>query len=315
LISQYESKLRVLVEQAWDQEVRWPDIDAWKQNFCGEAFDKDEEHLYVIFALSRFMYFSKRLVREMLKSLYRDHLESPLIQRIRRNCGGTKDVTTIRRLYDQEIAATRFIGLGTPAESGAHLLYYFRQVNYLSKNLFVDFHGAFTPVTDTFGYINLEPRDPRVSRYIFFDDLVGSGTQAGSYLLRSLSQVRAANPRIELRFMSLFATTEGLQKMNESCLFDGKAMCLFELDDSYKAFHSNSRYFSNPPTWLNTAKLLDLAKHYGSKLWSEWDLGYKDCQLLLGFSHNTPDNSLPIFWNEGHCVPWHPVFARFDKKY
>jgi hypothetical protein len=315
LITQYETKLRILVDHAWDQEVRWSHIEAWKQNFCGNVLAEEDEHLYGVFALSRFMYFSKRLVREMLKSLYRDHFEAPLLQRIRRNCRNTRNIDIIRNLYGQELAATRFIGVGNPSESGAHLLYYFRQVNYLPKNLFVDFLGAFSPISDKFGTIKFRQRENGVSRYVFFDDLVGSGEQASVYLSRHLARVRAANPRIDLRFMALFATTKGLERMNESKLFDGKAMCLFELDNSYKAFDYKSRYFLNPPPWFDIEKLLMIAENYGSRLQPDRVLGYKDGQLLLGFSHNTPDNTLPIFWDEGSLMPWDPIFLRYDKKY
>lgn len=315
MITQYESKLRILVEHAWDQEVRWPHIQAWTQNFCGDAFGLTDEQLYGVFVLSRFMYFSKRLVREMLKSLYRDHFEAPLIQRIRRNCGGTKNTALIRSMYKNELAATRFVGVGNPAESGAHLLYYFRQVNYLQKDLFVDFSGAFSPISDASGVIRFKQREVGVTRYIFFDDLVGSGTQASGYLSSTLSRVRAENPTLDLRFMSLFSTSNGLKKMNETKLFDGKAMCIFELDESYKAFDASSRYFSSPPAWFNIGTLKTLAEIYGTKLQPSRPLGYRDGQLLLGFSHNTPDNTLPIFWDEGVLAPWNPVFVRYDKQY
>lgn len=312
----FQEKLRVLIEHAWDHEVRWPQVEAWMNNFDGTAFDENEERGYAIFTLTRFMYFSKRLVREMLKSLYRDHFEAPLIQRIRRNFGNTKDAALIRGVYRSELAATRFVGVGNPAESGAHLLYYFRQVNYLPKDLFVDFAGAFAPIPDpATGVVKFRQTDQKVTRYVFFDDLVGSGTQVGLYLTRNLARVRAANSALDLKFMSLFATTAGLDKMNERTLFDGKATCLFELDSSYKAFDPRSRYFVQPPGWFDPTKLLDLARTYGTRLMPDNPLGYRDGQLLLGFSHNTPDNTLPIFWDEGHGVPWIPIFARYDKKY
>lgn len=313
---EYEFKLRTLVEHAWDQEIRWPQINAWVNNFDGTAFDKNDECLYAVFALSRFMYFSKRLVREMLKSLYRDHFEAPLIQRIRRNYADTKDTVLIRSMFRRELAATRFVGLGNPAESGAHLLYYFRQVNYLAKDLFADFAGAFTPRVDPLsGTLEFRPRGNGVSRYVFFDDLVGTGNQASAYLKANLARIRAMDGQLDLRFMSLFATTHGLAKLNEKELFDGKAICLFELDESYRAFHNPSRYFSNPPEWFEVEKLQLLAKTYGEKLQPQRPLGYGNGQLLLGFSHNTPDNTLPIFWDEGHLAPWNPVFARYDKNY
>jgi hypothetical protein len=69
-----------------------------------------------------------------------------------------------------------------------------------------------------------------------------------------------------------------------------------------------------PPEWFDLDKLKQIAHSYGSLL-SGHPLGYKDGQLLLGFAHNTPDNTPPIFWSEGHREPWSPVFIRYDKQY
>jgi hypothetical protein len=314
LRSEYEAKLRLLIEQVWHGEILWADIEAWVSNFDGQVCDEGDEQLYGLYALSRFMYFGRQLVREMLKSLYRDHFESPMLQRIRRNYHGTSDSKLIRKIYAQELSGTRFVGVGNPAESGAHLLYYFRQVNHLAKDLFVDLTGAFTPILES-RVIQYLPRDSSVSRYVFFDDLVGSGTQAKFYLENHLREIRAANKGLELRFMSLFATTKGLEQINKKELFDGHAMCLFELDDTYKAFSANARYFSNPPSWFARKTLFDIVKGYGEKLWPAHPLGYQDGQLLLGFAHNTPDNAPPIFWDEGNKLPWSPIFIRYDKIY
>jgi hypothetical protein len=322
--TEYEEKIRTLVNHAWDHEVSWGEVNAWLNNFNGKIYTQDKEKLYALLSLSRYMYFSKRLIREMLKSLYRDHFESPLLQRIRRNLGGTSDSLLIRKVYDTELLGTRFIGVGNPAESGAHLLYYFRQVNRLPKKLFVDIAGAFSQKiigqcssnskasSERLGYF---PVEQNVSRYVFFDDLVGSGTQASRYLTNHLRKIRETNKDIDISFVSLFATTKGLAKLNEPSLFDGKAMSLFELDETYKAFETTSRYFSNPPIWFDCLELKNIAEGYGRKLDSTGPLGFGDGQLLLSFTHNTPNNAPPIFWNEGYQIPWSPVFIRYDKIY
>jgi hypothetical protein len=98
-------------------------------------------------------------------------------------------------------------------------------------------------------------------------------------------------------------------------MFNGKASCLFELDETYQAFGAHSRYFTNSPPWFSLTDFQSMATHYGNFLTPHFPLGYKDGQLLLGFSHNTPDNTLPIFWFEGRTKPWSPIFIRFDKKY
>jgi hypothetical protein len=316
-LAECERRLRVLASQAWDDEVRWSDITAWASNFIGSTALRQNEELHALFALSRFMYFSRRLTREMLKALYRDHFEAPTMQRIRRNFKGTRDVALLRKQYQDQLSATRFVGLGNPAESGAHLLYVFRQVNYLPKDYFADLLSAFAiePSHKRAGEVEYRIRNSSVNRIVFFDDIVGSGTQARQYLAGELKRIRAGDPNFELSFLALFATTEGLERLNAPELFDGRATCLFELDSSYRAFSGNARYFADSPAWFNAMDFQTMARQYGANLQPRMPVGYKDCQLLLAFAHNTPDNTLPIFWDQGTRTPWHPIFPRFDKKY
>jgi len=310
-----EHVIQILTRHAWDGEVHWSQISQWLDNFQGEVIAKDEEQLYALYILSRFMYFGRRLVREMLHSLYRDHFEAPLKQKIRKENNNTKDFALIQYLYEKELKATRFLGIGNPAESGAHLLYYFRQVNHLPKDLFADISTAFEPQIRDGKTVGYAARNPTVKRYVFFDDLVGSGTQADSYLGHCLPSIKAESPDAEISYMCLFGTKIGMDKVNEPALFDGSAMCLFFLDDSYKAFEAQSRHFKGAPTWFDLNIMRQIASHYGAKLWACYPLGYKSGQLLLSFSHNTPDNSPPIFWDEGIHSPWTPVFLRYGKIY
>lgn len=316
-LAECERRLRILAAQAWDNEVRWSDITAWAENFIGRTVSRHDEEVHALFALSRFMYFSRRLTKEMLKALYRDNFEAPTMQRIRRNFKGTKDVSLLRKQYQDQLSATRFVGLGNPAESGAHLLYVFRQVNYLPKDYFADLLSAFAikPSRTRAGEIEYQIRNASVNRIVFFDDIVGSGTQARQYLSEELKRIRAGDPTFELSFLALFATTEGLERLNAPELFDGRATCLFELDSSFRAFSVNARYFADSPAWFNAMDFQAMARQYGAGLQPQLPVGYKDGQLLLAFAHNTPDNTLPIFWDQGTQTPWHPIFPRFDKKY
>lgn len=309
-----EAKLRTLVNHAWDQEIDWREIEAWTANFDGTFLPQEEEQAHAMLGLTAFVYFSRRLVREMLRSLFRDKFEARLIQRLRKARGDTRDATFLRLLFAEEMRTTRFIGVGNPSESGAHLLYFFRQINRLSKKSFADIAGAFEPYTDH-GVIKLRSREPAIRRFVFFDDLVGSGDQASLYLRDQLAQIRAHDPGVELCFLSLFATTRGLAVLNQPELFDGRADCLFELDKSYKAFSQSSRYFRGAPDWFDRSKLLRLVLGYGARIKPKIPLGYKRGQLLLGFSYNTPDNVPPVFWYDGRKRPWSPVFMRYEKIY
>jgi hypothetical protein len=311
-----DRNLRTLVEHAWDREITWSQIQAWANNFTGQVAPIDVEREHGLIALSRFIYFGKRLVREMLRSLYRDHFESPLIQRVRRNCKNTRDATILRAQFVEELRSTRFIGVGNPSESGAHLLYYFRQINRLSKDLFVDIGAAFSEIRPGGRTAALQAKDLSVGRYVFFDDVVGSGDQSKLYLSTKLRRIREANPRLDLRFMCLFASSKGLETLNSKNLFNGKATSLFELDDTYKVFNALQRYFPNEGVGAFDTEIFEkIARHYGQTLCPGHAAGYKEGQFMLGFTHNTPDNTLPIYWNEGRQSTWNPIFVRYDKVY
>lgn len=314
-----ERRLRILIRQAWDNEIDWDTVGSWLNNFDGQVFDRERERDLTLFALTRFMYFSKRMMREMIRSLYRDQFRAPLIQRIRRNYGHTRDEAKLLDLYRQELQSTRFIGIGNPSESGAHLLYYFRQVNRLKKNLFIDIADAMEPTIEidragksTIKYVT---RSAGINRLVFFDDLVGSGDQASNYLADRVTNFRRDCPDVDLRYLCLFGTKNGLARLNVPRLFNGSACCLFEIDETYKAFHAQSRPLANAPQWFSQADFERLAREYGRKLQPNCELGYANGQLMIGFSHNTPDNALPIFWEEGVNTPWYPIFIRFDKQY
>jgi hypothetical protein len=51
--------------------------------------------------------------------------------------------------------------MGNPAESGTHLLYYFRQVNNINKDLFID-------------QSKVDLSDTQIKRYIYIDDMIKS---------------------------------------------------------------------------------------------------------------------------------------------
>jgi len=106
-----------------------------------------------------------------------------------------------------------------------------------------------------------------------------------------------------------------MERVNAPDMFNGRALCLFYLDESYQAFESTSRHFSSAPAWFDLKIMKNIALHYGNKLRNQMPLGYRNGQLFLAFSHNTPDNAPPIFWDEGLNAPWAPLFLRYDKNY
>lgn len=309
LMSSMMAKIKTLHETVWEKHAAEPAISGWLDNFAVPSVTSQDERVHALFLLSNFMYFGDREIRGLLKALYRDLYRYPIVEKIRRANGDTLDSAVIDPLFRTELHATRFLGVGNPSESGCHLLYYFRQENNLRKELFIHTHQIFTR---SIGTRSVELRDPSVSRYIFLDDFCGSGKQGTAYSRDVVEEIKNLNPRAFIAYYVLFATEDGINKVRNETKFDA-ARGIYELDSSFKCFSADSRYFRNRIAGIDPSFCERMCRQYGEKMVSaSHALGFDDSQLLIGFHHNTPDNTLPVIWFNEPRV-WKPIFRRYPK--
>ena len=238
LRDQFEDTLKVLSEKVWEGRCRSPDIDEWLSNFDGRhSGSVDQEHLYALHLLSSTSYFGLREMKVLLRTMFRDLFRYPIIQDIRRDLNGTTDVEAVDARFARELAATRFIGMGTPAESGTHLLYPFRQVNELGKNLFPNMH-------DLIAWAGKHSPSSRPRRIIIVDDLCGSGSQALRYgrdLLAALQPTITETPNPpQLHYLVLFGTVHGLEMVRNKGVFHA-VNAVSILDGTYTTYGDDSR--------------------------------------------------------------------------
>ncbi|SET62504.1 phosphoribosyltransferase-like protein [Thorsellia anophelis] len=308
----FSSKMKDLILHSWDEEIKWSYLNEWINNFNGQVFDMEIEQQYARYILTKFIYFSKPMIREMLKSLYRDYFASPIKQEIRKLEKDPLDFISIKNKFEIELSKTKFIGIGNPSESGAHLLYYFRQVNKLKKDFFADLTSILLANGNDGDKIDYIIKDKNIERLVFFDDIVGSGSQIRCYLGDIIKKIRIHNPHIKILFFSLFSSSEGLILLNNENMFNGKAFTIYELDKTYRLFDDNSRFINSADS-LELNKLKKMIKHYGDLLSPKFSFGWNNSQLLIAFSHNTPDNVPIVFWAD--MKNWKPAFKRFGKEY
>lgn len=314
LIDLLHEKLKNLFETTWENRINLPDVERWASQFETKDPIEDDERLHALFLATHFIYFGQSEIRELLKSLFRDLYKTPIIHQIRRSNGDTADVNFINKEFASTLTRTRFLGVGNPSESGSHLLYYFRQENDLPKDLFINTHEIFKRERDRSG-TKVTVRDLNIDHYVFIDDICGSGTQATDYSRDLVEPLKTENKNAKVHYFVLFATTQGLEAIRNLKRFD-QVSAVFELDDSFKSLEATSRIFNpeDPPFYLDRIKATCVK--YGTRIWAPHPLGYKNGQLLIGFSHNTPDNTLPIFWGtEAGPQGWEPLFRRYHKDY
>ena len=302
-----KKRILILNEKVWEGRLSWPLIEEWLGNFTGRIADVDVERLHALFWLSQFMYFGGREIRVLLKSMYRDLFLYPMIQEVRSKLPSTATESEIESAIRDELKHTRFIGVGNPSESGVHLLYYFRQENGLSKKLFIDSVQIFTRSSNhSWSWIkkirnallnfvtgnSRRLRDPDVRRYVFLDDICGSGDTAIDYSKEVLTELMKLNPNAKVAYYSLFATQAGLQKVANKTLFGRECGAVYELDSSYRCLSDVSRYLKIVPADIDRELAVHLVKEYGLLLNPAYACGWKDSQMLMGFHHNTPDNTI-----------------------
>ena len=315
-------KILILNETLWENRVKRNNIENWLSNF-----NDDTEKINALFLLSQFMYFGNTQMREMLRVLYRDLYKYHIIEKIRRENGDTTDHNLINVKFQEELKNTRFLGVGNPSESGTHLLYYFRQENKLPKNLFINTSDIFKSPTES------ELKDTNINNYIFIDDFCGSGSQAKKYSNDIVKLIKKAKADANVSYLMLFSTKVGKDCIVNETSFSSSES-IFEFDDTFKCFSNNSRYYkSNLNALVDKNIMKKICEKYGYEMFeiiwglekvkptkipqlaAKHQLGYGDGQLLLGLFHNTPDNTLPIFWFNEEGKEWYPIFKRYNKIY
>lgn len=305
------AKIKILSDTVWDSRAKKLEVDRWLNNFDDDDDDANpSERLHALYILSQFMYFSTREVRELIKSVYRDLYKYPIVETVRKSNNDTTDIELINKKYKEEIIKTRFLGVGNPSESGSHLLYYFRQENGLSKKVFINAHEIFDYKVEESVF-----SDPDIKRYVFIDDFCGAGTQAKRYCKQLVERIKRVNPEVDVWYFVLFARQDGLDFIQNETEFD-KCDAVYKFDETYKCFGDKSRYVPEKNMGLDWGFAETMAKKYGLELESDDPLGHDDCQMLISFFHNTPNNTLPIIWYDNQDKSsWEPIFRRYPKIY
>ena len=254
----------------------------------------------MLFLLSNFLYFGGPEVKELLRAAYRDLFRYRLVSRIRKQAEGNVDGTFLKHQYELELSRTVFVAAAvSEASSGQHLLYPFRQVNRLNHKNFLGSQESLTK--------RIEHDIKGIKHCVFLDDFSGSGQQAMKYAAKVALEVRDIHPEVKTYLYFLVATDKSLRRIrNEACFAD--VDCVLELADDFRAFRDKSLYYIDPPDEIDQKRGKRVAEEYGKLLEPSTPLGFRGGQLLLGFDHNTPNNTLPIL--RSTAAGWISPFPR-----
>lgn len=308
LRSMLDKKVQRLSLDVWNGRVKRPAIDRWLANFSGSvAGDPELERTHALYLLSQFIFVREEELRVLIRALYRQHLRYHLIESIRRRHGDTLDGRFIERSLQDALRKCRFVGIGGASGSGAHLLYFFQKESGVDHDCIMTQRELEILMRGVEG-----PELSAIERVIFIDDVCASGRQAIVTTTALARALKLRFPKLAIDLAVLFGTARGVLKAESSGLFN-TVRCVYELDGTFECFAEASRYAPTSRAaavdWTITEAI---CRGYGSRLLRSFPLGYGDAQILLAFSYNTPNNTLPIFWSDR--LRWYPLFLRYGKK-
>lgn len=297
-----ESQIREIVERnrfVWENQLTLDILHNWLSNFTGQAAALEEEQKVALNLMSNFMLYSEKEIKYLCKAAL-----SIIKQTIIRQKVANGIVVTANDILQEITDHYRFSYIGEAGESGAHLLYQFRQENRLlnehckepSKFLLEPCNDAGLPEANL----------------VFIDDFLGTGRTACKFWDSTLVKINAKYPRAKMNFLALVSTTRAIQEIKT---YTGlNVLSPQVLDCHYKVFSEDSLIFA---TNEGREAAKNICEFYGSRLVRRAHaLGYENSQALLGFHHNIPDNTLPIIWSEkvqSGGKKWSPLFKRYSK--
>lgn len=144
-----------------------------------------------------------------------------------------------------------------------------------------------------------------ISTFIFFDDISGSGGTVIKFLKKYKSYL--LNKKVVIHL--IVVTEEALNKINHFLKNEPQLNVLIIKECKY------TKFFLNHPTLKKKDE--ELLRNFETEIWgkgSKQILGFNNGQLLLGFSHNIPNNTFSCVWYdsdfEGEKKIWSPLFKR-----
>ncbi len=160
------------------------------------------------------------------------------------------------------------------------------------------------PYKDTVIYDVREIRED-VDTIIIVDDICGTGGTLEKFLEKNKDYF--LNKKLIILF---FVVTKVAEEKFEKLKIQYKGLEIDYIQIEDKLY--NSEYLSE--------KEFEILRNIERSLWNQGSkniLGFRDSQLLIGFSHNIPNNTISSIWYKpalGRRDNWNELFTRYTKK-
>lgn len=177
-----------------------------------------------------------------------------------------------------------FSYIGNLTGGSAHMLRPFQEENLISEKLFVDVQS-------------ISKSSERITLFLL-DDFVGSGSTFVEWFQSNLS--KKTNNNIEKTYYCVLTAFEkGIKHIKEQTNI--QVICPQVYDKSSMVIDGD--VFNSD----EKQKIKSLLTKYSKRLPNQYLYGYDNCQLLVAFETNIPNNSISLLWASEY---WSPLFKR-----
>lgn len=288
-VESVKNDCRQLIERGlW--EIRMARFDSWINQFCGP-----EEEFFSACLLDQLIFRTTQQFEAGLRSLFRSNLNGQLFQ-------DQSDLELLKKISERKDPRIRIVPVicetDPPTKSGPLVL------RRLQRILPIRDKWMCWPWQATEKISNGE-----VDFIVFVDDFLGSGTQFETFFKQWKFHTVSGDARYF--YAPVVAHQDGLDHLSNNlpsvCVTPAETLNLshgFFSDDVWDLLGQGNITAEEARVWYEQfAERKGLCK-------PNMMLGYGNLALTFGFSHSTPNNSLPILWLENEKTGWKPLLER-----
>jgi len=143
---------------------------------------------------------------------------------------------------------------------------------------------------------------------VFIDDFIASGRTMADNLREFFKNknIQPEDVKSKIFLCAIVGFTDSANKLEtEFNKYNVKVEIANELSELDKCFSKGSTIFRND---IMKEESKELCQSKGLELEKKYPLGFSDCQSLIVFHDNCPNNTLPIFYKK--TKDWTPLFER-----
>jgi len=292
-------KINTKNKYVWANEKSSTEIQDWINNF------DDEDQLMALNIALGIKFYSKELIRSSLVALSKKIVTYLCEENneLRGDLYTSDDINESKKLINNFVEKNcLFVSFGDACSSGAMLLYYYNK------------HLDFDKINST-SLCELFTEDKYNSySYIFLiDDFIGTGDQAVETWYEkkcgsSLGEFSQQFPLKKIALTVLVASEIGIDEIENDIGKDNiKIIANDMITQKMNTFSPYSSLFKDS---TSRSKARVSLYNLGKELNPRFPLGYGSMALTIAFSHNTPDNTLPVIWKKTNS--WQPLFERHE---